>query len=105
MKVRGSKIQVKFDHSKGLTTVGKAAPTGFAIAGEDKIFYWAQVKISGSTVTLWSDKVAKPVAVRYNWAFNPIGNLVNKDNLPASQFRTDNWLRSEIGYGDRLVKN
>ncbi|MEI6520081.1 MAG: sialate O-acetylesterase [bacterium] len=102
MKVRGSKIQIKFDHSKGLTTVGKAVPTGFAIAGADKIFYWTQAKISGSTVTVWSDKVSKPVAIRYNWAFNPIGNLVNKDNLPASQFRTDNWLRGEIGCGERI---
>jgi sialate O-acetylesterase len=103
MKVRGTKIMLKFDHSKGLTTTGKAAPSGFAIAGEDKIFYWAQAKISGNTVTVWSDKVSKPVAVRYNWAFNPIGNLINKDNLPASQFRTDNWLRGDVRSGDPII--
>jgi sialate O-acetylesterase len=102
MKIRGAKIQIKFDHSKGLATVGNAAPTGFAIAGADKIFHWAQAKISGSTITVWSETVAKPAAVRYNWAFNPIGNLVNKAGLPASQFRTDNWLRSEVASGDRM---
>jgi sialate O-acetylesterase len=98
MKIRRGKIEIKFDHSKGLSTVGKTGASGFAIAGEDKIFYTAQAKISGNTVTVWSEKVAKPMAVRYNWAFNPIGNLVNVDNLPASQFRTDNWPREEIGW-------
>ena len=38
-----------------------------------------------------SDKVPNPVAVRYGWANFPIGNLWNKDGLPASPFRTDEF--------------
>jgi sialate O-acetylesterase len=38
-----------------------------------------------------SDKVAKPVAVRYGWANNPTVNLYNKAGLPASPFRTDDF--------------
>jgi sialate O-acetylesterase len=34
---------------------------------------------------------AKPVAVRYAWADNPECNLYNKEGIPASPFRTDDW--------------
>ena len=64
---------------------------GFAIAGQDKKFVWAKAKIEGDTVVVWSEKVAKPVAVRYAWENNPICNLYNKEGLPASPFRTDDW--------------
>jgi len=64
---------------------------GFAIAGDDKKFVWADAKIEGDTVVVTSDKVAKPVAVRYAWGNNPICNLYNKEGLPACPFRTDDW--------------
>jgi sialate O-acetylesterase len=39
-----------------------------------------------------SPQVAAPVAVRYAWADNPENaNLYNKDGLPASTFRTDDF--------------
>jgi sialate O-acetylesterase len=64
---------------------------GFAIAGADKKFVWAEAKIEGDTVVVRSGKVAEPVAVRYGWADNPVCNLYNKAGLPASPFRTDAW--------------
>lgn len=64
---------------------------GFAIAGQDKKFVWAKARIEGDAVVVWSEKVAKPVAVRYAWENNPICNLYNKEGLPASPFRTDTW--------------
>jgi sialate O-acetylesterase len=64
----------------------------FAIAGDDKKFVWANAEIVGDKVKVWSDQIKKPVAVRYAWADNPENaNLYNKENLPASPFRTDNW--------------
>jgi len=33
--------------------------------------------------------VPAPVAVRYSWANNPLGNLYNREGLPAVPFRTD----------------
>ena len=62
---------------------------GFSIAGADKKFVWARAKIDGKDVIVSSDQVAKPVAVRYGWANNPVCNLYNKAGLPASPFRTD----------------
>ena len=93
MKADGSNVSVRFkDAVGGLGTKG-GAPVGFAIAGDDKKFYWATAKIVGDSVTLSSAQVQKPVAVRYGWADNPPVNLYNKaaHPLPASPFRTDAW--------------
>ena len=65
--------------------------TGFAIAGADKKFVWATAKIEGDKVVVSSASVEKPAAVRYGWADFPVVNLWNKDGLPASPFRTDDW--------------
>lgn len=90
MSVEGDKVRVKFIHTAGgLKTSDGAAPKAFAIAGEDHKFAWAEAKIEGESVVLWSKDVAKPVAVRYAWADNPVTNLFNKIDLPAAPFRTD----------------
>ena len=86
------KIVIEFDHAGGgLVAKGGEALKGFAIAGEDKKFVWADAKINGSTITVSSKGVSNPVAVRYAWADNPICNLYNKEGIPASPFRTDKW--------------
>lgn len=61
---------------------------GFSICGEDNKWVWAQAKIAGSTVRVWSPGVSKPVAVRYAWANNPTCNLYNGAGLPAAPFQT-----------------
>jgi sialate O-acetylesterase len=94
MKIDNGKIIVSFKNTgSGLTAKDKYNYVkGFAIAGSDKKFYWAKAVIEGTTVTVYSDKVPNPVAVRYAWADNPDdANLYNKENLPAVPFRTDNW--------------
>lgn len=94
MTIEGSAIRLKFDHlGGGLATSDKAQLTGFAIAGEDRSFVWADAKIDGDSIVVASAAVAKPVAVRYAWANNPACNLVNKAGLPAVPFRTDDWPR------------
>jgi len=46
----------------------------------------------GKTVVVSCPEVPKPIAVRYAFSMNPEGsNLYNKEGLPASPFRTDNW--------------
>jgi sialate O-acetylesterase len=93
-KIENGKITVSFkNHGSGLITKDKYNYVkGFAIAGDDKKFYWAKALIDGSKVTVYSDKVPNPVAVRYAWADNPDdANLYNKENLPAVPFRTDSW--------------
>ena len=92
MKIEGSKIRLTFAHlGGGLATKGDEKLTGFAIAGDDHKFVWADAKIEGNTVVVSASSVANPVAVRYAWHINPVCNLYNKAGLPASPFRTDTW--------------
>ena len=67
--------------------------TGFVIAGEDKVFHPGKAEIKGDKVVVTSDKVTKPVAVRYGWVnfAKPTLNFFNEDGLPASPFRTDDF--------------
>ena len=65
--------------------------TGFTIAGDDRKFHHATAVIEGDTVVVTSDAVPAPKAVRYGWANHPVVNLWNKDGVPASTFRTDDW--------------
>ena len=90
MKVEGNKAILRFDHvGGGLVAKGGGKLKGFAVAGDDKQFHWADAAIEGDTVVVTCSDVAKPVAVRYNWANNPIGNLFNAEGLPAGPLRTD----------------
>ena len=93
MTVEDNKAILSFDHvGSGLTTKDGESPQHFAIAGSDSSFVWADAKIEENKVVVWSDRVDNPVAVRYAWADNPEGaNLYNKEGLPATPFRTDDW--------------
>jgi sialate O-acetylesterase len=86
----GEKMALTFDHGSGLKAANGELK-GFAIAGDDHKFVWANATISGDQVIVSSDTVQAPAAVRYGWASNPTCNLVNAAGLPASPFRTDDW--------------
>jgi sialate O-acetylesterase len=90
MKVEGNQARLKFRHADGLHAKGGELK-GFAVAGEDKKFVWADAKIDGDSVVVSAKGVEKPVAVRYAWADNPQCNLYNGAGLPASPFRTDDF--------------
>jgi sialate O-acetylesterase len=91
MKVEGEKVRLIFDHAQGGLHALGDPPVGFAIAGEDRAFYFAKAKIEGEEVVVWSERVPKPVAVRYAWATNPVCNLYNAQELPMFPFATDSW--------------
>jgi sialate O-acetylesterase len=92
-KTEGNKVRISFTHvGQGLAFQHGTKLQGFAVAGEDKKFHWADAVIEGNSVVLSADAVAKPVAVRYGWAgTHPWANLFNRDGLPALPFRTDGW--------------
>jgi len=83
--------RVMFDHTDGGLQYKASSLGGFALAGADKVFYWAQARIDGDTVVLASPKVPNPVAVRYGWDADPVAPLYNGADLPAVPFRTDAW--------------
>lgn len=89
--VRGNKVDVEFDHApNGLTSFGKSL-NQFTIAGADQKFYPAKAEIIKGKLTVYSENVSAPVAVRYGWENYTEGTLFNLGGLPASSFRTDNW--------------
>jgi len=90
-QVEDDKIRLSFRNAEGMKAADGGKITGFAIAGADKKFVWAEVEIDGDHVLISSPQVKEPAAVRYAWADNPECNLINKAGLPASPFRTDSW--------------
>jgi sialate O-acetylesterase len=112
MKISGGKAYLSFTDTIGGLVTRPLAPTyhintarqltaplvrnspkseleGFAIRGADKKWVWANAKIEGDSVIVWSDEVPAPTDVRYAWADNPFCNLYNGAGFPASPFRTD----------------
>jgi len=82
---------------------------GFAIAGEDRRFYPADIqrytdgsvdnrnrpKYQRDMLVLSSPFVTKPAHYRYAWARNPMANLVNSRGVPLATQRSDDWLPEE----------
>ncbi len=89
LKIDGAKARVHFMFTEGGLKAKTDPLQGFAIAGEDKVWHWATGTVAGDDIVLTSPDVPAPLAVRYDWAINPIGNLVNGSGLPALPFRTD----------------
>ena len=89
---RDGKARLTFDHvGSGLATWDDRAPNHFEIAGADKVFHPATAVINGDELIVSSDKVAEPKAVRYAFTSEAMPNLMNKEGLPASSFRTVGW--------------
>lgn len=92
--VRGDTVIVEFTDIGGelMTRSNDGRVGGFSVAGADQKFVWANARIVGNSVHVWSDRVGTPVAVRYAWANNPAeANLYSRAQLPAAPFRTDRW--------------
>ena len=92
MKAEGEKIELRFDHiGSGLATRDDKPLSWFMVAGSDQKFFAAEAKIDGDKVVVRSESVKAPVAVRFGWDGTAQPNLMNKEGLPASPFRTDDW--------------
>ncbi len=84
----GSKVVIQFDHvGKGLTAAHNNRLQGFALAAGDGQWRWAEAKIDGATVIVWSSDVPQPTRIRFAYSQNRAwANLFNKDGLPALAF-------------------
>ncbi|MEN9812559.1 MAG: hypothetical protein RL479_1245 [Verrucomicrobiota bacterium] len=89
--VEGDRVRIRFQVAEALTAAPGPAPTGFAVAGEDRRFVWADARIEGKEVVVSSPAVPRPVAVRYAFLNNPEAGLFDTGGLPAGPFRTDDW--------------
>lgn len=87
-RIDGNRVVISFDQiGQGLTIAHSDRLQGFAVAGRDGVWHWADAKIDGDQVVAWSDAVPSPVRVRYAYAANRRwANLFNRDGLPATVF-------------------
>ena len=90
-KFDGGKATLTFEHGAGLKSKDDQSLTHFTIAGDDKTFVPAKAEISGDTIIVSAEGVAKATAVRFGWSHDAEPNLFNGAGLPASPFRTDDW--------------
>lgn len=89
--VKGSNAIIDFENAEaGLLIKGSLAKEIY-IAGSDKVFYPASVKIKENNIIVSSQQVKTPIAVRYQFSNAGIGNLFSKTGLPVAPFRTDTW--------------
>ncbi len=85
-------VRVYFTQTgSGLNTNDGQPPSHFEVCGEDHKFVPASAMIEGDTVVVFNEDIQEPVAVRYAWSDDAVPNLVNKEGLPASPFRSDNY--------------
>lgn len=94
LTVTGNTVRLTFkNQGTGFVLKDTTGPylRGFAIAGPDRKFVWAQGELQGNTLILHSPVVPAPVAVRYAWSNMPFVNLYNNEELPAPPFRSDTW--------------
>ena len=89
---RNGQVTIQFDNVAGglVTRRADGRVGGFAVAGADGKLVWADARIEGDRVIVWSPQVSNPVTVRYAWSNNPnTASLYNREGLPAAPFRTD----------------
>ena len=91
VKIKNGKAVLSFDHTGSGLNTRQSELKGFKIAGTDQQFYEAKALIFKDKVIVSSNKVGAPVAVRYGWEDYPDCSLYNRENLPATPFRTDRW--------------
>jgi sialate O-acetylesterase len=92
MKVEGKKIRISFAHTgSGLKSRNGRPLNEFQIAGADGRFVPAKAVIDGKTVIVEAGGIPSPTQVRFGWHKVAVPNLMNKESLPASPFRTNGW--------------
>ena len=98
MDIVGSEVRVSFQHiGSGLATRDNQPPSDFTLAGADQVFHPAEARIDGDKVIVTSPQVPRPVAVRFAWRDDAQPNLMNREGLPASAFRSDDFKMATDG--------
>jgi sialate O-acetylesterase len=71
-------IRLHFAHADGGLVVKGAKLEEFAVAGEDRKWYWADARVEGDAIVVSSPRVPNPKEVRYAWQVEPGGHFVQR---------------------------
>ena len=92
LSAKSGQAVLEFEHTgSGLKSLDGKSLSQFMIAGSDKKFVEATATVAGNKVIVQAKGVSEPAAVRFAWQETAVGNLGNKEGLPAIPFRTDSW--------------
>jgi len=91
LEIRSNQAVLSFKHVGDGLVAKTDTLVGFEVSGGGTNFVPASATIEGDTVVVTSDKVEKPVAVRYGWSNIPEASLYNKNGLPATPFQCELW--------------
>ena len=92
LEINKDKAILWFDNaSNGFVIKGGQKATEFYIAGDDKNFLPAEVKLEKDRIIVYNKQIKNPVAVRFGFSNTAMPNLFSKEGLPVAPFRTDNW--------------
>lgn len=92
MTIDKQKINLYFNQApNGFMVKNNEKPTEFLIAGSDKKFLHADVKIEKDRIIVSNKNIKEPVAVRFSFSNTGMSNVLNKEGFPITPFRTDNW--------------
>ena len=93
MEISKGKINLYFDNApNGFIIKGtEKQPIEFLIAGDDKNFLPAEVKLEKNRIIVWNKQIPNPVAVRFSFSNIGMSNVLSKEGLPVTPFRTDDW--------------
>jgi len=82
--IEGNVVRVRYDHLGGGLVVSGDKLEGFALAGANRKWVWADAKIDGNDVLVSSPLVREPKFLRYDYVDVPRYCLWNKAGLPAA---------------------
>lgn len=92
MEISKGKINLFFENAPaGFKIKGEGAPTEFLIAGSDQKFLPADVKLEKDRIVVSNKQIPNPAAVRFSFSNTGMSNVFNKEGLPITPFRTDDW--------------
>ncbi|MGX5817850.1 sialate O-acetylesterase [Chitinophaga lutea] len=91
MEKQKDKIVLWFANAEGGLKAKGGKPVQFYIAGADKQFVPADVKLDGNKAIVSARGLKEPEAVRFAFTNSSIGNVFNAAGLPLTPFRTDDW--------------
>ena len=85
-QVEGDNIRVRLKYADGLRSRSSAV-RGFTLKNAEDRWVWAEGRVDGKDLLVWSKDAPNPQELRYAWAENPIISIENGAGLPLRPFR------------------
>ena len=97
-------IELTFKDAGSGLVLNPEPVSAFEICGDDGNYMPAKTELAGGKIVVSAEGVPEPQNVRYGWRKWFIPTLFNKEGLPASPFRTDDFppVIKDRYYLDRL---